>query len=128
MELWSIKMVDYTLVLHKENISLQQHLEVKITFTGKTTFCLPPVKQSTTTDLITYTHTELTAALRFSLPLCLAGCRCLYLLLHFIFVLLLLLVTSRILEQEFNYSYATASNQHKAQLTFVCLLTCLLAG
>lgn len=43
-------------------------------------------------------NTELTAALRFSLPLCLAGCR--RRLLHFVFVLLLFLITSRILKQE----------------------------
>lgn len=43
-------------------------------------------------------HGELTTALRFSLPLCLAGCCGLFL--HFIFVLFLFLITSRILEQD----------------------------
>lgn len=45
-------------------------------------------------------HTELTAALRFSLPLRLAGCRRLFL--HFIFVLFFFLITSRILEQDWD--------------------------
>lgn len=109
------------------------HPEIMITATGNTIFHMPPVIVSTKTSPMygsgwcaavlyepPHTHEELTAALRFSLPLCLAGCCCF--LLNFVFVLFLFLITSGILEQDWVHLIEVILLLSTQSTAIVCIL------